>query len=222
MGISSYFIFLNFATNFETMQKFKNSIPISLIYLRILIGIVLLVISVLHIECSVFIPVSLFTIGLLSDVFDGIIARRLGISSEYLRRMDSAADQVFWVLVATSVVITFPDFLKDHWIKLVLLIAIESLTYAVSYAKFGKEVATHAISSKIWTLIMFATLVQVMIIGNSNVLFEICFYTGILTRIEIVVILLLLRNWTNDVPSVFHAVRLRQVRVISRNKLFNG
>ncbi len=204
------------------MQKFKNSIPISLIYLRILIGIVLLVISVLHIECSVFIPVSLFTIGLLSDVFDGIIARRLGISSEYLRRMDSAADQVFWVLVATSVVITFPDFLKDHWIKLVLLIAIESLTYAVSYAKFGKEVATHAISSKIWTLIMFATLVQVMIIGNSNVLFEICFYTGILTRIEIVVILLLLRNWTNDVPSVFHAVRLRQVRVISRNKLFNG
>ena len=204
------------------MQKFKNSIPISLIYLRILIGIVLLVISVLHIECSVFIPVSLFTIGLLSDVFDGIIARRLGISSEYLRRMDSAADQVFWVLVATSVVITFPDFLKDHWIKLVLLIAIESLIYAVSYAKFGKEVATHAISSKIWTLIMFATLVQVMIIGNSNVLFEICFYTGILTRIEIVVILLLLRNWTNDVPSVFHAVRLRQVRVISRNKLFNG
>jgi len=200
------------------MQKFKNSIPISLIYLRILIGIVLLVISVLHIECSVFIPVSLFTIGLLSDVFDGIIARRLGISSEYLRRMDSAADQVFWVLVATSVVITFPDFLKDHWIKLVLLIAIESLTYAVSYAKFGKEVATHAISSKIWTLIMFATLVQVMIIGNSNVLFEICFYTGILTRIEIVVILLLLRNWTNDVPSVFHAVRLRQGRVISRNK----
>jgi len=204
------------------MQKFKNSIPISLIYLRILIGIVLLVISVLHIECSVFIPVSLFTIGLLSDVFDGIIARRLGISSEYLRRMDSAADQVFWVLVATSVVITFPDFLKDHWIKLVLLIAIESLIYAVSYAKFGKEVATHAISSKIWTLIMFATLVQVMIIGNSNVLFEICFYTGILTRIEIVVILLLLRNWTNDVPSVFHAVRLRQGRVISRNKLFNG
>jgi len=83
-------------------------------------------------------------------------------------------------------------------------------------------VATHAIASKVWVLIMFFTLLEIMSRGNSGTLFQIWLYIGLVTRLEIIAILLLLRQWTNDVPSVWHAVMLRQGKEIKRNKLFNG
>ena len=38
-------------------------------------------------------------VGLLSDIFDGIIARHRGISTVKMRRLDSQTDLVFWLSV---------------------------------------------------------------------------------------------------------------------------
>jgi phosphatidylglycerophosphate synthase len=199
-----------------------RNIPKALIYSRMVLGFSILAISLFGIECSKSVPITLLTLGLLSDVFDGIIARRLNVSNESLRRLDSTVDQVFWVLVAVSVFITYPDFFYTHWVKLLVLICVESMPYIISFARFRKEVATHAITSKIWALVLFATLIELMNHGDSVVLFEVCFYVGVITRAEIILILLVLRNWANDVPSLYHAVRLRQGKPIRRNKLLNG
>jgi len=51
---------------------------------------------------------------------------------------------------------------------------------------------------------------------------NICFYLGIISGVEIMVILLILKVWTNDVPGIYHAILLRQGKTIKRNKLFNG
>lgn len=41
-------------------------------------------------------------------------------------------------------------------------------------------------------------------------------------KLEIMVVLLILKEWTNDVPGIYHAILLRQGKTIKRNKLFNG
>ena len=146
----------------------------------------------------------------------------MNISTQNLRRLDSSIDQIFFVSILIATFIQCPNFFYSHKIQLLLLIGIEIVTYAVCFLKFKKEIATHAISSKIWTLILFAVLIQIMATCNSALLFQICFYTGILTRLEIIGIILLLKNWTNDVPSIYHAWLLRQGKTIKRNKLFNG
>src|ERR1700749_4304641 len=105
---------------------------------------------------------------------------------------------------------------------MIVLVSVEALTYLICFLKFKKEIATHAISSKIWTLILVATLMQVIITTNSTVLFQICFYSGLITRVEIILIIILLREWTNDVPSIYQAILLRKGKAIKRNKLFNG
>jgi CDP-diacylglycerol--glycerol-3-phosphate 3-phosphatidyltransferase len=168
------------------------------------------------------IAVVLFTTGLLTDIFDGIIARRLNVSSEKLRRLDSSIDQVFFILVAAATYIQCKAFFHNNFVLLAILLGTEALTYVVSFVKFKKEVATHAISSKIWTLILFATLIQIMVACKAPVLFQWCFYVGMISRLEIIAILLLLRRWTNDVPSVYHAILLRKGKEIKRHKLFNG
>jgi FlaA1/EpsC-like NDP-sugar epimerase len=136
--------------------------------------------------------------------------------------MDSTVDQVFWICCVIGAYLVCPDFFRTNFVKLLILIFVEGLTYFVSFIRFKKEVATHAISSKFWTLTIMATLIQVVLTCNSSILFDICFWLGIITRVEIIAMLLIIREWTNDVPSVYHAVLLRKGKEIKRNKLFNG
>ncbi len=168
------------------------------------------------------IAILLFTLGLLTDIFDGIIARKLGISTQRLRRLDSSIDQIFFICVAIATYIQCPVFFQSHLTEIILLISFEALTYLICFIKFKKEVATHAISSKIWTLILFASMIQIMGTCNSGWLFQIAIYLGLLTRLEIMAIIITIKTWTNDVPSIYHAVQLRKGLPIKRHKLFNG
>jgi CDP-diacylglycerol--glycerol-3-phosphate 3-phosphatidyltransferase len=199
-----------------------KKVPLLLIWARLFIGLFLILFSLSESHWFSSIAIVLVTVGLLTDIFDGIIARRLQVSTIHLRRLDSIFDQIFWISIAVACYIRYPQFFENNKTKLIILVAVELLTYVVSYIKFKKEVATHAISSKLWTLLLFATLIQLIATSSSTILFNICFVVGVITRIEIIAILLLIRQWTNDVPSVYHAVLLRKGKAIKRNKLFNG
>jgi CDP-diacylglycerol--glycerol-3-phosphate 3-phosphatidyltransferase len=176
-------------------------LPAILIFARLLSGIVILALAFFNVDSYNILAVILFSFGLLTDVFDGIIARRLNISTQKLRRLDSTTDQLFFIMIAVGT---------------------EVLAYIICFIKFKKEIATHSIASKIWTLVLFAALLQIISTGDSTVLYQICFYAGMLTRLEIIGIILLLRKWTNDVPSIYHAVLLRNGKPVKRHKLFNG
>ena len=199
-----------------------KKIPVLLIYSRLLIGIVIFICSLLHINHYSVIAVVLFSLGLLTDIFDGIIARRINVSTEKLRRLDSTIDQAFFLLVAAATYLDARSFFYNNRVALFILLGIEALAYVICFLKFRKEIATHTISSKIWTLFLFATIIQLMCFKNAFVLFQVCFYIGIITRLEIIAIIFVLRNWTNDVPSIYQAVLLRQGKPIKRHKLFNG
>jgi len=199
-----------------------KKIPHFLIYSRLALGILLICFSLIQIGNYKTIAITFIIFGLLSDIFDGIIARRLNISTEKLRRLDSAIDQIFWLSITAATFIQCSSFFYTNYLLLFILIGTEIATYAICYIKFKKEVATHAISSKVWTLLIFACLIQVIATCDSTTLFQVCFYVGMLTRLEIIGILFLLKTWTNDVPSVYHAVLLRKGKPIKRNKLFNG
>lgn len=200
----------------------KAKIPIALITTRIIIGFVLIFLSFKKVEHYPVIAIIILTIGLLTDIFDGIIARKLNISSQLLRRLDSTADQIFFISVAIATYLQCTAFFKSNVIMLLVIFVVEGLTYLVSFIKFRKEIATHSIGAKIWTLFIFATLIQVMLQCESVILFHFFFWTGIITRLEIIAILLTLKTWTNDVPSIYHAVKLRQGKEIKRHKMFNG
>lgn len=200
----------------------KQNLPQILIFSRLLIGFIILLFSFIEIESNKTIIVILLTIGLITDIFDGIIARKLNISTQKLRRLDSTIDQIFFLCVILSSFILCPSFYQKNWMLFSILITLEFITYVVSFVKFRKEIATHSLGAKFWTLILFATLIQIILQCDSSILFAICFWVGIITRVEIILILLILKKWTNDVPTFYHAILLRKGLNIKRNKLFNG
>lgn len=204
------------------VRKIIIRIPIALIFLRLIIGFIIIFLSVQRVHHYSLLAIILLSVGLLTDIFDGIIARHVKVSTQFLRRLDSTIDQFFFISVAIATYIQCPQFFKLNSSRLIVLFAIEALTYLISFVKFKKEIATHSIGAKIWTLLLFATLIEIMTHCESGVLFFICFWAGLLTRIEILTIILTLKKWTNDVPSFYHALQLRRGKEIKRHKIFNG
>ncbi len=204
------------------MKNLLLKLPISLIYSRLVAGIVIIILPFTMFSQVRLIMVMLMAWALISDIFDGIIARKLGISDRRLRRLDSSVDQVFWIFTLIAIYKLAPGFYHRYADELIIIIGLEGLAYLISFIRFKKEVATHAILSKIWTLTLVATLIQVVITGQSVIIFYCCWILGLISRIEIIAILLILKEWANDVPGLRQAIALRNGRTIKRHKLFNG
>lgn len=162
------------------------------------------------------------SIGLLSDIFDGIIARKAGVSSEKLRRLDSQIDVVFWLCAMGCAWILHPEIIGRHKHEIYTISIMEALTYVFSFARFRKETCTHAILSKFWGLLLFASFFSILVFGKSGWVFYLMFVWGIIAHLDVYLIIFLLPKWTHDVPSSWHAWQLRKGRDIKRNKLFNG
>ena len=204
------------------MRSLVTTIPIGLIYSRLLIGLLLVGLSYYHAPHYGVVAVVLLLTGVLTDVFDGIIARQLGVSTQRLRRLDSTIDQIFWLLVVLATYLACPSFFSENGWQLGLLLGPEVLTYAASFLKFKKEVATHSFAAKAWVLVSFAALVQVSLSCRAGWLFQLSFVVGVLSQLEVIGIMLVLKTWANDVPTLYHAIQLRQGKEIKRHKLFHG
>ncbi|GAB3634790.1 hypothetical protein GCM10027422_03800 [Hymenobacter arcticus] len=157
------------------MRSLTNKIPIGLIYSRLLIGVLLVGLSYCHIPHYGPVAIGLLIVAVLTDVFDGIVARQLGISTQRLRRLDSTIDQVFWLLVVGATYVACPVFFTGNSLQLSILLGLEALTYAVSCLRFRKEVATHSFAAKGWVLVSLATLVQVCLSCRSGGCFSCAF-----------------------------------------------
>ncbi len=199
-----------------------KNIPFLLIYSRIVLAIVITLIAVFDLESTGWLIVILMIFGILTDVFDGIIARKLGVSSEKLRIWDSNVDQFFWLLVIGSIFYLNWPFAKAHYIGLLAIFIAELLCYLVSYFKFKKPIATHSILAKFWTISLLLFLIDLTLHSDSNIAYYICLYLGLISRLEIVLIILKLNKWTTDVPSIFSASKINKGIPIKKNKLFNG
>ena len=82
--------------------------------------------------------------GLLSDVFDGILARRLGVATAGLRRLDSAADVAFYLAVLWSAGVVYPDVLWAYAPGICAVLGLEAVGQVVSLVRAGRPPATHA------------------------------------------------------------------------------
>jgi CDP-diacylglycerol--glycerol-3-phosphate 3-phosphatidyltransferase len=147
-------------------------------------------------------------LAFLSDVFDGILARRLGVATPDLRRLDSAVDTIFYVAAAFAVWRLHPAVMTERLRPLSVLVALELVRYALDFAKFGREASYHMWSSKFWGVTLFLGFFSALVWNSSGVLVSLAVYVGILADLEGLAISLVLPQWKSDVPTLMHALRL--------------
>src|SRR5947209_4212833 len=113
---------------------FARRIPWMLIAFRVLLARAILLMAGEHRQ-GVLMAVAIVA-ALLSDICDGIIARRLGVETTALRRADSVADTIFYAAAAWSAWLLAPAAIRSVAGILALLLAVEMLRYIFDYAKF--------------------------------------------------------------------------------------
>nr|WP_314494845.1 CDP-alcohol phosphatidyltransferase family protein [uncultured Chryseobacterium sp.] len=198
-----------------------KNIPYLLIAIRFLFAPIIFFLAYLSGEESRFIILTLMFIGLLTDIFDGIIARKVGVSSEKLRRLDSQVDLVFWLSLGFAAYFINPEIIKNHWGSIVLVFIMEAFCYLVSLVKFKKETCTHAFLSKMWGLSLLVSFVYLIGFQQAGWAFYLTIVLGIVSHIDVILIILILPKWQYDVPSFYHACKIRKGIQRKKSIFFN-
>lgn len=151
------------------------------------------------------------TLAFFSDIFDGVIARRLQIATPGLRRLDSAVDTLFYISVTFAAWHLYPEAIREHFPALLALLALELGRYAFDFAKFGREASYHMWSSKLWGISLFVAFFALLALRQTGAWLAVPIYLGIIADLEGLAISCLLKKWKSDIPSLVHAVRLRRL-----------
>jgi CDP-diacylglycerol--glycerol-3-phosphate 3-phosphatidyltransferase len=153
-------------------------------------------------------PLVLF-LALMSDLFDGMAARRLGSDTPLVRRYDSGTDVVFYLGILTAVAVLRWDVVVRYQWFLGTILGLEVVCNLTSLAKNRTLPATHSYLAKGWAVLLAASFAVVLGWGTPFPLLDLTLGYGILVDIEVIAIILVMPGPTVDVPTVVHAWRRR-------------
>ena len=152
---------------------------------------------------------ALLLLGFLSDILDGVVARRTGRATPALRRLDSSVDTVFYLAIAAAGWLLFREELRPTLPWITAVIATELLTNAVSWMRFRREASYHSVSAKLFGLSLFIALLVLFVAGTGALIVPAA-VIGLLSHAENLAITAVLPEWRHDVRSILAARRIRR------------
>jgi phosphatidylglycerophosphate synthase len=186
-------------------------IPWSLTTLRLLMAP--LVLSALYGRLPRFIFVVCLIVAFVTDIYDGKIARRLGVTTPAMRRYDSLTDLAFYLSILWSAWILYPDVVRRFAWGIGAVLLLDAACHLTSFVRFGKPASTHCYSAKAWGILLFAAFAALLGFGMAGWLLWTTIIFGCVAEIESLIILLAANRWPSDVSSVFDAWRLYRTPV---------
>ncbi|GAB4467364.1 MAG: hypothetical protein OHK0037_24090 [Elainellaceae cyanobacterium] len=151
-----------------------------------------------------------YVAAFLSDIFDGVIARRLSVSTARLRAADSWADVTLYLCLAVAAWRVHPEILVAFRWPLLSVVAVQLLWWVMNLAKYGKPASYHTYSAKLWGITLFFASIALFGFGQGGVALWAAVAVGLVHTIEEIVMTLVLPTWQHDVLSLAHALRLRR------------
>ena len=161
-------------------------------------------------------------VAIISDIFDGIIARKLQIATASLRVWDSYIDLLFWLSAAWCVWVCFPNLIINNKWLVISLLFLELLPDAIYILRFKRLGCAHSYASKLFALLLFGLFCILFFSNVIGIYFYIVIVVGIIAEIDRAFIACLLPARICDVPSFFHAILIRKSITFKKNKLFHS
>jgi CDP-diacylglycerol--glycerol-3-phosphate 3-phosphatidyltransferase len=181
--------------------RLKRHVPFALTTLRLLLGPVALACAFANLARWIFLP--LLVLGTLSDIFDGILARRFGVATPALRRYDSITDVVYYLFILGTVWRLCHEVITQNLWAVAVILGSEAGSVLVCAAKFGKYPATHSWLAKGYGLCLLGGLIALLAFAAGNwVVIALASIAGI-TNLEIILMHVLAKKPPVDVRSIF-------------------
>lgn len=169
--------------------------------MRLLLGPIVLLCAFVNIPRWIYFPILLA--GTLSDIFDGILARKFGVATPALRRYDSITDVIYYLFILAAAWILCKSVIAPNLLLIALILISEIAVILVSFTKFGKYPATHSYLAKFYGLCLLFALIALLVFNAGTWAIISLTIVALVTNLEIIAIHLLMNSPPVDVKSIF-------------------
>lgn len=182
------------------------TVPNTLCVIRLLGSPLLIVLAVID---QPYWFLGLFLVLMMTDWFDGKLARLLNQRSAIGPQLDSVADYTMYASLLVGTIWLRTSFLRSEWPWIVLPLSAYLISAVMCLIKFRRLPMYHTRFAKTcWALVAVA--VVFVIAEGSAWPFRIAMLGITLTCLEAAVITLLLPRWRTDIPSFVHVLTSRR------------
>ena len=145
----------------------------------------------------------IYTLCGLSDVLDGMIARRTGTTSPLGARMDSIADLLYYAVMVLKIMPVLLGILPLWlWCAAGVVVVLRLAAYIVAAMRYGKFASLHTYMNKITGAAMFTMPYVLMLPCAVALCAVICAIAG-LSSVEELLMHILSKEYKEGVKSIF-------------------
>lgn len=152
--------------------------------------------------------VGLLVVALLTDALDGFLARRLHAQSELGRKLDSWADYLTMITGIAGIAILWPAIMQREltWVATGLVAFFAVVIYG--FVRLGRAPCYHTWASKILAVACALSMIPLLAEWSATP-FHVAMALLVACGVEELAIALLVPQHTGEVPTVWHAWRMR-------------
>ena len=147
--------------------------------------------------------------ALLSDIFDGVLARRWKTDTAALRLSDSLADTAFYLCVAAAIGLGMPAVWHECRSGVLVLLGCEALRFAFDFVKFGKPASYHSYVAKLWGLVLATAVIVTFGTQHVSMWTSAAVVLGVISNAETMAMSVVLPLWRRDVKTLALAWKIR-------------
>lgn len=151
--------------------------------------------------------VVLLLIAMATDAIDGPVARRVGTASARGAHLDSVADAILFAVAAASGPVAFPAAQDELPGTVAALIVAVTVPPVAGWLRYGRLPAFHTRLARAATVAMGAGFISFVVFDTAWPL-RAAVALLLVSVFEELGIMWLLPQWTPNVPTLLHAIRL--------------
>jgi CDP-diacylglycerol--glycerol-3-phosphate 3-phosphatidyltransferase len=130
-------------------MNWRKAIPWAMVVFRLVLGPAIVLVALWKPAPDIWLAV-IITAGFVSDVFDGILARRWGTATPALRVSDSVVDLVFYLAILMAGIDRQWPVIRERLWLVATVLALEGSRILLDLAKFDRMTSYHSYASKFW------------------------------------------------------------------------
>jgi CDP-diacylglycerol--glycerol-3-phosphate 3-phosphatidyltransferase len=151
----------------------------------------------------------LYVAAVISDIFDGVIARRLGIATLRLRQADGYADIWLFICLLAGLCAGYRTLLAPLVWPFGVAIVLQAVSWGFCWWRFGKMTSYHSLLAKLTALALLIGILALLFTGSSLPL-ALALWLFVANLLEEMAMTALLRRYHHDVWNLAAALRLRR------------
>ncbi len=159
----------------------------------------------------------LLAAALLTDAIDGYLARRLNAETDFGRKLDSAADYATMLIGIAGIALLWPDIMRRElpWVFAALGAFFAVIVYG--FVRLGRAPCYHTWASKAFAVACALSLVPLLAEWTAAP-FHAAIGLQVLAGLEEIAIALLIPHHRGEMPTIWHAWRLRHSQPPRENR----